>query len=146
MSTIVPSADVLRDEHVRLDREFTDLCERAATGDWQVCDEIWGSFAADLEDHMRFEEEHLLAPFERAGDDAALRAADLRREHRHIRAQLEQLGVDIQLHVISAVRIDAFVASLRAHAALEGKTLYPWLATLPAAHPPAPREAAPPGP
>ena len=122
------SADALRDEHERLDRQFADLCNRADSGDWQVCDEIWDAFAADLEDHLAYEERFVFPDYERSSDEAAFRAIDFHREHRFIRSQLAEIGIDIQLHVIRAWRIEAFVAALRTHAEHERETFYLWLA------------------
>jgi hemerythrin superfamily protein len=48
-------------------------------------------------------------------------------DHRLIRIQLLQLGVDLDLHCLRAERVDTFVDALRAHAQREENIFYPWV-------------------
>jgi hemerythrin-like domain-containing protein len=116
----------LREDHVELDRRFDDLCERARVGDWHELDEVWKSFAADLEAHMAFEEEALFPAFGQGGIECRDLVKQLVGEHAAIRQLLEQIGIDIQLHTIRASTIELFTDLMREHAALENSRFYPW--------------------
>jgi predicted metal-dependent HD superfamily phosphohydrolase len=47
-------------------------------------------------------------------------------EHAAIRAKLLDMGTDLDLHLISAERVETFVQQLRAHALREEQALYAW--------------------
>lgn len=127
-SPTVRPAKQLQEEHDRLDRAYDTLLKTAERGDWRDCDAIWDGFCRLLEVHMRYEEDALFCAFAATGPMAAEEAAKLQAEHQHIRQQLTQLGVDIQVHAIRASALAALIASLREHALRESLTLYPWLA------------------
>ncbi len=46
------------------------------------------------------------------------------RDHEAIRAALDELGLQVELHTLRKETVDAFLALLRAHAAREDATLY----------------------
>ena len=55
-------------------------------------------------------------------------ARGFKTEHEQIRAQLMDMGVDLDLHCLGKDQVQAFVDSLRAHASREDALLYPWAA------------------
>jgi hemerythrin-like domain-containing protein len=114
-------------DHHALERTFADLSLRANEGDWKDLDEVWSGFAADLERHLKFEEEQLFSGFAARDAASATIVDELRRDHAAIRTTCEQFGIQIQLHQIRATEIDAFLDLLRRHAAREDETLYPWV-------------------
>lgn len=120
-------ARLLREAHERLEADFANLCERARSGDWRECDEVWGWFSRDLEAHLALEEERYFTAYLHDGPEAPGVVAALRADHEVIRAALAEIGVDIQLHTIRADRVDRFVAALRAHAEREDRTIHAWL-------------------
>jgi iron-sulfur cluster repair protein YtfE (RIC family) len=127
MSETHANAASLRAEHAHLDERFVELCDRARIGTWHEVDELWPDFVADLEGHLAYEESELFPAFEQTPEGPD-RTAELRHEHALIRALVEKVGVDVQLHVVRADTIDRLVAALRDHAAREERVFYPWLA------------------
>lgn len=122
------NASQLSEEHERLERWFVELTERAASGEPRECDAVWDDFARQLESHLSFEEQAVFPVYERQGPLAAALVRGLRKEHDAIRKQLDQLGVDLQLHLTRAETIGRFLTLLRVHARRERQTLYPWMA------------------
>jgi polyisoprenoid-binding protein YceI len=116
---------LLSDDHARLERSFQALVDEADAKDQADLRRAWRTFELELLAHMHAEEMHLIAAFERHHAEAA---AALRREHEQIRAQLTELGIDLELHCLQPERISAFVGELRAHARREEELLYPWAA------------------
>ena len=118
----------LREDHIRFARTFDDICERARGGDWHDLDEVWQAFTADVEAHLAFEETELFPGFSAQNPTCLALVQRLAGEHTEIRRNLDVLGVQIQLKEIRAVTIEAFIALMRAHADLEDRRLYPWIA------------------
>ncbi len=117
----------LRTDHFELDAQFDQLCARARGGEWSDVDAVWDDFADDLEAHLSFEEHEVFPLVAEAAPGGRELARRLREQHELIRRRLAELGVEIQLHILRADTLDAFVAALRAHAQLETDRLYPWL-------------------
>src|SRR5262245_31747166 len=82
----IAAARKLAGEHHELDAVFADVCERAHSGDWHLCDEIWDEFGRRLELHMRFEEETLFPDYRSESADSARIVDALRAEHDALRA------------------------------------------------------------
>lgn len=114
----------LSEEHDQLERWFVTITERAATGDPRECDAIWADFTRQLESHMAFEESQVFPLYEQRGPAAASIAKELRQEHSAIRKTVDQIGLDLQLHLAAATVIESFLASLRSHAQRERETIY----------------------
>jgi hypothetical protein len=114
----------LSEEHARMERWFVEIIERAATGDPRECDAVWADFARQMESHMAFEESEVFPLYEQRGPAAAAAAQELRQEHTAIRKTIDQLGMDLQLHLARAAVIESFLTSLRSHARLERETIY----------------------
>lgn len=114
----------LSEEHAQLERWFVEIIERARTGEPRECDAIWADFARQMESHMAFEESEIFPLYEQRGPAEAAAAKELRQEHAAIRQTIDQLGVDLQLHLARAAVIESFLSSLRRHARLERETIY----------------------
>lgn len=126
-STTPPLGTRLHDEHEAFDRRFRELSVRAYSDDWHDLDEVWSAFAADVEAHLRLEEEEVFPTLRERGPAQAELVARLVAEHDEIRRRLFTLGVEIQVHAIRADTIDAFLAAMRRHAERENAELYPGL-------------------
>jgi len=124
------AAQHLREDHVAFETRFQDLCARALGGEWKDLDEVWDSFADDLEAHLEFEEDLLFPRFSARDPESREIVARLEQEHAAIRKSLEELGIQIQLKYIRADAIEAFVQVMREHAARENVHLYPWATEL----------------
>jgi len=98
----------LREEHAQLDARFDDLCARARGGEWCDVDEMWNDFAADLESHLSFEEKEVFPVVAAAAPSGGALVDRLLAQHAMIRARLDELGVEIQLHLVRAETIDGF--------------------------------------
>jgi hemerythrin-like domain-containing protein len=118
----------LREDHSRFARTFSDLCERANSGDWHELDEVWRAFTEDVEAHLTFEENDLFPGFSAQNPTCRALVQRLGGEHTEIRRNLDVLGVQIQLKEIRAATIEAFIELMRGHADLEDRRLYPWIA------------------
>lgn len=114
-------------EHLRLEQWFLDLTDRAATGEPRECDAVWSDFARQLESHMSFEEREIFPRYAHRNGVERRTVAELAEEHAAIRKQVEDIGVDLQLHLTNAEVIAALLKSLREHARHERETLYRWL-------------------
>jgi hemerythrin superfamily protein len=115
---------MLAGDHHRLDCAFERIVTRANGGDFQQIEAEWSAFQNALLDHLDAEEKHLLPALAK---DRPTEARVLSDDHVRIRAQLLQLGVDLDLHCIRADRVTAFVDALRAHAHREEHVFYPWV-------------------
>jgi hypothetical protein len=82
----------------------------------------WRAVEARILDHIVLEET-MLARFARANAEAA---AMIRAQHERLLELVNRVGLEIQLHVLRAGTMRALVAALRAHAAYEERTFYPW--------------------
>lgn len=116
----------LFEEHARLHRVFADMMQRAESGDYRLCDEVWDEFAADLERHLRFEEAELFPRFAATGESASAEVAHLAGEHETIRRRVFELGVGLQTRTMRGQDVAALLSDLDAHAARENTILYPW--------------------
>jgi hypothetical protein len=115
---------MLAGDHDRLDRAFEAIVTRAYGGDFQQIEAEWSRFQDALVGHLEAEERNLIPALavDRPGEAQALLD-----DHRVIRIRLLQMGVDLDLHCLSAERVEAFVAALRAHANREESMFYPWV-------------------
>ena len=116
----------LHADHVRFAATFDDLCERARTGDWHELDEVWSGFTAEMERHLRFEEEQLIPMYARESPACRACAARLLADHAEFRRMLDLIGLEIQLKEVRAPTVQEFTALLHRHAEVEDRTLYPW--------------------
>jgi hemerythrin-like domain-containing protein len=116
-------AELLGHDHERLENLFEKTLDAARAGvDTRTLGEIWTEFETGLVRHMDAEE-RLLFPLVH---DETGEVDRLRDEHRRLRAQLEVLDVEVDLHLVRTPRIEAFVELLRRHAQEEDRGLYTW--------------------
>lgn len=122
----VTAAEHLRQDHLAFRDQFADICGRARSGDWRDLDDAWGGFAENVRDHLAFEERELFGAYAERDEDSRVLVDRLRAEHDEIRRGLDEIGIEIQLKSIRVRTIDAFVAAMQRHAAIENAHLYPW--------------------
>ena len=115
---------MLAGDHHRLEGEFQMIVTRAQGGDFQQLEAAWLAFQRALLEHLDAEERTLIPALEQDRPGAA---QALLQDHTDIRIKLLQLGVDLDLHCLSAERVESFVEALRAHAHREENTFYPWV-------------------
>jgi hemerythrin superfamily protein len=116
----------LREDHVAFERRFDDLRAHARSDDWRYLDSVWDGFVDDLEEHFVYEEEVLFPELRRSAPDGSALALRLSTQHEQIRADIQLLGVQIQLHSIRASTIESLLNRLQRHAAVEDDCLYGW--------------------
>ena len=116
---------VFTQDHERLERHFEAIVAEASGSDPSALRQAWQSFERELLRHFDDEEANILPAF---ALQKPTEARALLYEHQRIRAELTTLGVDLDLHSLSADRIADFVGNLRAHARHEDDLLYPWAA------------------
>jgi Hemerythrin HHE cation binding domain len=121
-----PVLELMRAEHRALERAFCDLLERAYEDDPDTLRTTFRELEAHLRSHLELEEASLLPAFARTEPKEAER---LSFEHQLIRAQLDQLGVAIDLGAVRAHTVRDFVTLLRDHATREAGALYKWADT-----------------
>jgi hypothetical protein len=111
------------DHHQRLEHRFAGLIARAKEGDGLALRKEWFVFETELLDHLAEEELEVLPGFQRLHPQEA---EAIRAEHEAIRQSLVAMGIDLDLHLLRADAVEAFVAQLRDHASREEALLYPW--------------------
>lgn len=88
--------------------------------------EQFQAFEREVNEHLALEEEYLLPAYAMGSPtDAKI----LRDDHARIRQLMFEIGVEGQLHELRFKAINDLVELLRAHAARENMTLYPWAET-----------------
>lgn len=115
----------LVEDHRRMEQLFSEVVTEAASGDGERLRRSWNTFERALVAHLESEEMFLIKPF---AADHPLDAARIMSEHHGIRRRLAEMGVDLDLHCLSAEHVAAFVEDLRHHARNEEDVLYPWTA------------------
>jgi hypothetical protein len=113
----------LAEHHAELDQHLSALVTRALEGDPIQLRHEWSAFEGELLAHLDLEEAALLPAFARHDPSAARAVLD---EHAAIRAQVLEMGMNLDLHLVSAERVDKLVEQLRAHARHEEQALYAW--------------------
>ena len=117
-------ATAMTGHHRGLDRALETIIARCECEDHAVVREAWESFEQALLRHIEIEERDLLPLFARSCPNEA---ADLSKDHEHIRRELLELGVALDLHQLRLEAVRDLASRLRAHAAREDLALYPWL-------------------
>jgi hemerythrin-like domain-containing protein len=112
------------DVHQKLDALFGEVTEAAAAGvDPRTLGELWSRFDAAVRAHLEMEEQHL---FPAVADEHSVEVRALGFEHQRIRAMLDAMDVEMDLHMARDPAIEALIETLRAHAAREDRGLYRW--------------------
>ncbi|MGF1465839.1 MAG: hemerythrin domain-containing protein [Sandaracinaceae bacterium] len=107
------------EDHQRLEAAMDRLMDAAEGATSDVVVEAWRELEAGLQAHLRAEEESM---FPLVRDEALL--AEMRTEHERIRRDLDELGLEVELHTIRRDKVDEFLERLRTHSAHEETTLY----------------------
>lgn len=115
----------LLSDHRRLEQLCDALEEAFAADAREDTQQLWSELARGLEAHFTLEERAL---FPRYAHFDATETRALAGEHRLLRAQLEELGVALDLKLVRSSMAANFLAMLRAHAAREDAALYRWAA------------------
>lgn len=114
---------LLPDHHRRIEEACARLLDRSYADDSLALVAEFRRFERAILEHMQAEEDELLPGFAAAHpDDAEALAA----AHRAIRARLDQVGLEVELHLVRAAWVEEMIARLRTHAAIEDTLLYPW--------------------
>ena len=101
-----------------------------AEGDREDVGATIGIMQTRVLEHLDGEERSLFDGYARyAPEDAQ----ELLREHANIRQALAEFDVGVDLHLLRADAVKAFLITLQAHAARENAGLYCWAATAPRA-------------
>jgi hypothetical protein len=114
---------LLTADHDRLEKLFGELLDSYESGDWDVVRPLWCRLETAVRNHMAAEEQYVLPEFE-LYDPGEARA--LRRAHARLRAELAELAIGVDLHMVNLPMARAFVRELRAHAHREDALLYAW--------------------
>lgn len=112
----------LLQEHAELETLLDQLLAAFDSGDRSVATAAFHAFDRRLSAHFAFEETVLL-PRLATSDPRA--ADDIRAEHAVLRAKVEELAIEDNLHVSRATQVHRLVDLLRAHAGREQAVLYP---------------------
>jgi len=113
----------LKQDHLELEKTFQQAIDTFCGGDCGIIRESWLELDRKLEAHLKAEEELMLPQFAQYSPAAADRIA---REHGEIRAALQQLGIDLDLHELRKEVAEEFIGMLRKHAAYEEQAFYAW--------------------
>ena len=119
------SAHPLRGHHTRLIALFENLIAEAKKDDRSRLRPMWASFESALLAHIAAEEAELL-PLYRRGHPAE--ATAILEDHVFFRKVLTEFGVDLDLHLMRADAVEAFLRRMSEHAMSEDEGLYPWAA------------------
>jgi hemerythrin-like domain-containing protein len=116
---------MLSADHERLEHLFVELIAAFEADAREDVARLWSDFDVGLRTHLQLEEQHIFPQF---GKDHSAEVAALLRDHEHIRAQLLELGVGVDLHMTNDERVERFIDRLRIHAAREDALMYQWAA------------------
>ncbi len=111
------------EDHRRLDVLFDDVLARLRFDDRGETREAWRQFERALVTHMEAEERPIIPAFRLADPAEAALVLD---DHRRFRETIDELGLDVELHLVRADWVGRFVQLLRAHARREDLCMYPW--------------------
>lgn len=118
------AATLLRAEHARLEVIYERVLDAYHAGDWDDVRTEWERFEPALRAHMALEEEQVFPAFREADPEEA---EHLLSDHEALRARLDVLGVNVELHAVTRIDAEELVERLRAHRAREERLLYPWI-------------------
>jgi hemerythrin-like domain-containing protein len=114
----------LASQHQWLEATLGHLLTLVTKGESRPIQDAWTTFEAELVGHMDFEE-HELLPLVEPFHSEEVRA--LRADHDRIRDIVYELGLRCDLHMLRKESVERVARLIRAHAAREDETLYPWL-------------------
>lgn len=119
-------AAIFMGEHRRMLELLQRLVDEADGDVRPALQNTWAELETLLLAHIDEEELYLFPDLARAypGTEAALEA-----DHVRIRRLVAEIGIAIELHTVSAERLHALAAELRAHSSREDELLHPWAAS-----------------
>jgi len=119
-----PGARASYPDHDELDRIYEEAVDAAEAGvDVRMLQEIWRRFESGLRAHLAAEEAEL---FPRHVARHPTEVAELEATHDWIRQRLDDLGLEVELHLLRSHQVQELVERLRAHAERERQTVYHW--------------------
>lgn len=113
----------LRADHEALEALAQSVMKNLVEGDHAHVAAAVGELQSRVTAHLETEERELLDDYAK---DAPEDARELVLEHGVIRKVLAELDVAVDLHLVRADAIDAFLRVLRAHSLREDQGLYRW--------------------
>lgn len=114
---------LLADHHGEIDAACRALLVATYQDDPRALIEQYRRFERATLDHLAAEDELILPAY--AEHDPA-DAGAIRDEHFAIRQLLYRVALDVELHVVRAEGLKRVIDTLRAHAAREDASMYPW--------------------
>ena len=114
---------LLADHHRELEGACRSLLEHTYADDPLQLILQYRRFERGLLEHMAAEEEIILPDYAAA---APAKARAIMHDHTELRRQLFLVAVEIELHVVRAQTVCTLIDQLRAHAAREYTSMYPW--------------------
>lgn len=119
---------LMTEDHARMEAVFEELQQAVAAGvDVRTLGQLWTRFDRGLRAHLAAEEALL---FPALVDAHPVEVAALLAEHEALRESLDELAVEVDLHVLRKATVDRLLERLRAHAAREDASVYPWAAAV----------------
>lgn len=111
-------------DHRELESLFGRVLDAFAAGDAREDTQaLWSELQRRLGAHLDAEEALLFPRFREVN---AAEVTALLAEHTHLRGQLDELGVGVDLKLVREPVVRAFIDTLRAHAKREDALLYAW--------------------
>jgi hypothetical protein len=114
----------LASDHDQIERLLVRLIEAFDTGDRDVAAAAFRDAERRVLDHFAIEDKVVLPELAPHYPEEAQAIAE---EHRAMRAVLDEIGINVDLHAARASAIRALVDRLRAHARREEALLYRWI-------------------
>ncbi len=110
------------ERHLELEAAFDALLRDRAAEDPHLLATRWRVLDAAIRDHMDAEEDLIIPGYQLTAPEEG---DELRTEHARIRECLDEV-FDSRIHVIRRQRLRHLLELLRAHAAREDASMYPW--------------------
>ncbi len=114
--------ELLERDHARIDELLTRAARSVRDDARDDAYARWNELEAQLLAHLDVEEMFVVPELAREDETDA---QQILAEHARIRAELGDIGIAFELHIIRADAIDAFCTRLREHAAHEEALMYP---------------------
>jgi len=114
---------LLTEHHREIEVTCQALLSRAYADEPAELIDQYRAFERAILDHLAAEEEMMLPMYAEAAAGEARALVD---DHAALRRQLFQVGVEVELHCMRAQTLCVLIDQLRAHAAREDASMYPW--------------------
>jgi hypothetical protein len=114
---------MMRADHETLEQSIRTALAQLAGSPMDTVRASWLQMESRLVAHLDAEEHYMLPRFAKAYPHEA---AQIYLMHKQLRATLEQLGLDLDLHTLRVEAAESFVRMLHEHAAFEERLFYEW--------------------